>query len=216
MRAGPPFPGRAERWRGREIKRCGSSHQTGRFPGTPQVDSPSDTPGNIHRFCLIPARTRPTDGQQACSCSPASRNPPLPPLYSQPLQQPYPFHQPLLCLSDEKRLQRDNNLPSPGAKQSFTILCHKAKSGFFISEITKHALLVFHADPPEVGFLRAPTSCSSTRALGLAAGTALRVLHQLSATLTPPTAVIFVEPEIRFRFAHCCKVRAVKSDLFLL
>lgn len=31
-----------------------------------------------------------------------------------------------------------------------------------------------------------------------------------------PTAIIFVEPEIFFRFIYCCKVGAVKSDFFLL
>lgn len=149
----------------------------------------------------------------ACSCSPSSRNPPIPPLYSQPLQQPYPLHQTLVCISEEKRLQRDNRLPFPGAKQTFTILCRKARSGFFISETTKHALLVWHTDPPEVGFLRTPASRSSTPS---SACRALRVLPPALSHLTPPTAVIFVEPEILFRFAHCCKVRAVKSDLFLL
>lgn len=54
--------------------------------------------------------------------------------------------------------------------------------------------------------------------LGLAVCSAISAdaLTQLSTTLTPPTTIIFVEPEIFFRFIHCCKVRAVKSDLFLL
>lgn len=87
----------------------------------------------------------------------------------------------------------------------------------FVSEVTKRTLLSLnistgdlipvhpdelHPDELHPTQMSMPTACRSS--------------DQVPATLTPPTTVISVEPEIFFRLIGCCEARAVKSDLFLL
>lgn len=92
----------------------------------------------------------------------------------------------------------------------------------FVSEVTKRTLLSLnistgdlipvHPDELHPDELH-PDELHPTQ---MSMPTACRSSDQVPATLTPPTTVISVEPEIFFRLIGCCEARAVKSDLFLL
>lgn len=82
----------------------------------------------------------------------------------------------------------------------------------FVSEVTKCTLLSLNISTGDL----IPVHPDELHPTQMSMPTACRSSDQVPATLTPPTTVISVEPEIFFRLIGCCEARAVKSDLFLL